>query len=220
MYAKVEALLAKAASTNYDAEAEACFAKAQDLITKYQLDERLLGHHDTLTSETWWFEAPYSLAKVTIAYVVCEANGIRAVTGGKAAKRYLKVIGFSNDIKMARWFSESAITHANVMLAQTRRDPRVHGKTFVQNFLMGFADTLSKQLVRQRNVTIESEGTGLVLVDRQKLVDEHFELAVGRTHARSNSNYTYNENAYSAGQSAAQNYTQRTAAASSRKELH
>lgn len=41
MLAKVQALIAKAESTEYGAEAEALYAKAQELMAKYAIDEAM-----------------------------------------------------------------------------------------------------------------------------------------------------------------------------------
>ena len=52
VYAKVRALLRKAESTSFPAEADALTAKAQDLLTRYALDVALVDEGGSASSST------------------------------------------------------------------------------------------------------------------------------------------------------------------------
>ncbi|MGH3444535.1 MAG: DUF2786 domain-containing protein, partial [Nocardioidaceae bacterium] len=85
---RVRSLLAKAESTEFDEEAEALSAKAQELITRHALD-RLLERADTgastgtgsaaVRNRRIWLDAPYLTAKAILVQTVAEANRCRSV---------------------------------------------------------------------------------------------------------------------------------------------
>lgn len=81
--AKVRALLAKAESTDFDGEAEALSAKAQELMSRYALDRAMLDHdrgarqHATLCRI--WLDNPYITAKAMLVDAVASSNRCRTV---------------------------------------------------------------------------------------------------------------------------------------------
>src|SRR4051812_16113332 len=84
--ARVRALLAKAESTTFDEEAEALTAKAQELITKYALDDLLAGAAETSTKtgpevgrRDLLLHPPYVSAKASLVDAVAVANRCRAI---------------------------------------------------------------------------------------------------------------------------------------------
>lgn len=82
MLDKVRGLLAKAESTEHEAEAEAFFAKAYELIQTYAIDEtdlRDAGGDDPIDTEKVWLPEPYSRAKVEIAFALSRHLGCYVV---------------------------------------------------------------------------------------------------------------------------------------------
>ena len=81
---RVKALLAKAESTTYAAEAETFTAGAQALMARHSIDTALLAaaadEPQGATGLRVWIEAPYESAKVSLLVAVAEANRCRTVS--------------------------------------------------------------------------------------------------------------------------------------------
>ncbi len=82
--AKVRALLAKAESTNFEHEAAALTAKAQELMSRHAIDEAMArgasgGSRDTPLIRRLPVDDPYAGPKSTLLAVVAAANGVRTV---------------------------------------------------------------------------------------------------------------------------------------------
>ncbi|THV42153.1 DUF2786 domain-containing protein [Glycomyces buryatensis] len=79
VYEKIRALLAKAESTDSDAEAEAFTAKAQQLIARHSINEALLAETPDAALEAAalrvYIEKPYEKPKSELLHVVADANG-------------------------------------------------------------------------------------------------------------------------------------------------
>ena len=81
---KVRALLAKAESTTFDAEAEAFTAKAQELMARHRIDRAVFDvggrqRPEEPASRRFGVGDPYADAKAMLLANVADANGCRAV---------------------------------------------------------------------------------------------------------------------------------------------
>lgn len=99
---KVRALLAKAEATEFPDEAEALSAKAQDLMSRYSLQEALT-HHDrgqvpTVAARRIWIENPYAAAKTSLVQAVSQANRCRAVWAERLG--FVTVVGCETDLAL------------------------------------------------------------------------------------------------------------------------
>ena len=82
MVARVQALLAKAESTDFPHEAEALFAKAQELMTRHLIDDTLARARtstDKPELRRLTMVAPYASAKFTLISAVGRANDVQVV---------------------------------------------------------------------------------------------------------------------------------------------
>ena len=97
--AKVRALLAKAESTTFPAEAEALSAKAQELMTRYRIDGvQLAGEGDPGPSgRRVWIDQPYIGPKVALLRAVARANSCRAIEIGSDGCVHL--VGHARDLE-------------------------------------------------------------------------------------------------------------------------
>ncbi|MFC7483656.1 DUF2786 domain-containing protein [Luedemannella flava] len=97
---RVRGLLAKAESTDYPAEAEAYTAKAQELITRYSLDEALLearaGDAVVPLARRIGVDHPYEAEKAALLDAVAAANRCYAVWSPELG--FATVFGFDADI--------------------------------------------------------------------------------------------------------------------------
>jgi hypothetical protein len=152
--ARVRALLAKAESTEYDAEAEALTAKAQELISRHAL-ERLLGQLDSgvgvgssIGARRIWLDAPYLLAKGMLVNAVATANRSRAVISETLG--CCTLVGAPRDLDAVELLSTSLLVQANVAMLrhgrQVDRGGTSRTRSFRQSFLIAYAGRIGERL--------------------------------------------------------------------------
>lgn len=186
--ARVRALLAKAESTDYEAEAEALTAKAQELVTRYAL-QRLLDRvdegerrtADRIGARRIWIDAPYVEAKASLLAAVATANRCRAVLSVDLG--FLTVVGEPGDLDVVDLLGTSLLLQANTAMlrqgTQVDRAGRSRTRSFRQSFLLSYAVRIGERLRAVETATVaESEQPDRllpVLHATQRAVDEHTE---------------------------------------------
>jgi hypothetical protein len=163
---RVRALLAKAESTTFEAEAEAFTAKAQELIARHAIDEALL--HDVRdvgepAARRVLVDDPYASAKAYLVQVVADANHCRSVQ--TPALGWVTVFGYDHDLDAVELLAASLLTQATagMVRAGPKRDldGRSVTRSFRRAFLIGFAERVGERLRRatqeQVSVTAESD---------------------------------------------------------------
>ncbi len=195
LLARVQALLAKAEATDYDDEAEALSAKAQELVSRHSL-ERLLaqataGQPDERPEvRRLWLEAPYVFPKAMLVHVVADANRCRSVV--TEALGFCTLIGAAADLDAVEILVPSLLVQAHVAMARCGRQADRSGtsrtRSFRQSFLLAYADRISERLRSADEQAVVSSGHGSELVPvlarhREQVdaaCDELFPRAVGR----------------------------------------
>jgi hypothetical protein len=174
MLDKVRALLAKAASTEFEEEAEALAAKAQELIAKHSIDESLVNAKrsdgQTPSIVEMDIESPYASAKFTLLSYIAHANDCEAIWSSYSQKATL--IGFSHDIEAIELMYTSLLLQATSSMlasgAQTDWRGRSRTKSFRQSFLVAYARRVGQRLHEAREAVVEEEtaktGTSVALV--------------------------------------------------------
>jgi hypothetical protein len=169
--ARVRALLAKAESTEFDEEAEALTAKAQELIARHAITEALVHAADDVgepLARRILLDDPYADAKASLASEVSLANRCRAVHIG--AYGWVTVFGFAHDLDAVELLSASLLVQATGAMTRqgSRRD--AHGRSttrsFRRAFLFGFAHRIGERL-RQAN---DQEMSATADSDQQRLL--------------------------------------------------
>jgi Protein of unknown function (DUF2786) len=189
--AKVRALLAKAESTQFDDEAEALSAKAQELISRYAL-ERLLGASEGRGDEPAvrriWLDAPYLRAKAALVDSVAGANRCRAAVAESIGCSV--VVGSRADLDAVELLVTSLLVQANTaMLRQGRRSDRSgrsRTRGFRQSFLFAYAERIGERL-RSATTSVEVAGAASalpVLRRHEEKVSEAFDAMVPHTLSR------------------------------------
>jgi hypothetical protein len=162
MLSKVRSLLAKAESTEFAAEAEALTAKAQDLMTRYAIDEALLaadaGESVDVDGVRVLIDQPYALEKATLLHVVAEANRVRAVWNEFAS--CVTLVGLAVDIGQVDLLFTSTLVQAT--RAMTQAD--LSGAAFRRAFLHAFAVRIGERLTTSTEEAVASYGSALVPV--------------------------------------------------------
>jgi hypothetical protein len=150
--ARVRALLAKAESTEFDEEAEALSAKAQELISRYALD-RLVADgpardRSDLQVRRLWLDAPYLRAKAALVSAVASANRCRAASAERWG--FCVVVGAAHDLDAVDLLVTSLLVQADAaMLRHGRRSDRAgttRTRSFRQSFLTAYATRIGHRL--------------------------------------------------------------------------
>jgi uncharacterized protein DUF2786 len=214
--AKVRALLAKAESTEFTEEAEAFFAKAQELMSRYSLERAALNvaDHDDPGRGTGgrriWLDNPYLRPRSILVHAVAEANRCRAVYTDLG---FLTVVGEATDTEIVEVLSTSLLVQASRAMRAAGSQVNWRGqsrtKSFRYAFLTSYAQRISERLreaaAQAQAAVTESLGDGRllpVLAARERAVAQRFrELfpQVGTARAMSVSNAA----GWSAGRAAA-----------------
>jgi hypothetical protein len=207
--AKVRALLAKAESTEFPDEADAFFAKAQELMSRYSLERAAIdaladaGGAGTIPVRTAgrriWLDNPYLSPKSMLVGAVAEANRCRAVFASGLG--LVTVIGEETDTDIVEVLTTSLLVQAGraMLAAGSRTDQRGQSRTksFRQSFLISYAQRIGERLntaaEQAESEVSESVGDGRllpVLAARERAVQERvselFPLLVSRRVSVSN----------------------------------
>lgn len=187
VYEKIRALLAKAESTDSDAEAEAFTAKAQQLIARHSINEALLAESSDAAPEAAavrvHIEKPYEKPKSELLHVVADANGCRSVYSSAAG--FATVVGGRTDLRSVELLYNSLLVQATSAMtragARQDRAGRSRTRSFRQSFLASFAVRIGERLAESADATAravsEETGTDLVPVlrSRRETVDARTE---------------------------------------------
>ena len=181
---KVRAMLAKAESTTFEAEAEAFTAKAQELMARHAIDAALIDSAaevgESPTAVRIAVDDPYVEAKSLLLQVVADAVGCRAVFLPRLAMS--TVVGFATDLAAVELMYTSLLVQAQTaMVAAARTAPpgtRPRSRGFRSSFLFSFASRIGQRLEEiNAFVLAESEAERGIevlpaLLSRDALVDD------------------------------------------------
>jgi hypothetical protein len=205
----IRALLAKAESTEFAAEAEALSAKAQAMMTRHAIDEALLHAADADSIEVLGrrvlIDSPYALEKVHLLSAVGRANRTRVVWMEDLSMA--TVVGTPVDIDQVELLFVSLLIQSTRAMAEAGtaqpgsfdRSPR-----FRRSFLTSYAVRIGERLRAADAETTASYGSELVPVLRrqEEAVDTVYEQLFPHTREAS-STRTYDRRGWDAGREAA-----------------
>lgn len=208
---KIRALLAKAENTPFPDEAKAFFEGAQRLMTLYAIDEAMLRDAKPTTKPVVVpvkLTAPYIRSKGILLAVVARANGCRVVAPMRVREKGGEVsytlFGYESSVQVVEaLFTSLLVQMTSEMLACEKDIPAsVHGKTWKNNFLLGFATEIQSRLKKAKDEVVAKTGMGLVLVQDEKKVDTFVDDYYGHKLASSTVTASYNAQARQAGRAA------------------
>lgn len=186
--AKIRALLAKAESTEYDAEAESFTAKAQELMTRHRIDRATLSEegssHGEVVGRRVGVDNPYADTKAMLLGGIASANACRAVWS--KALGFATIFGVPEDLDGVEELYTSLLLQAGAALRREGSKIDRYGRSrtarFRRSFMVGFAAGVSHRLRDAADDTVrraESE-TGVALVP---LLDARDRAAEDAMHA-------------------------------------
>ncbi|MEU6072921.1 DUF2786 domain-containing protein [Micromonospora sp. NPDC047074] len=153
MLDRVRALLAKAESTTYPAEAEALTGKAQELIARHSIDQALLAGvaepADQPGGVRLGTEPPYAGAKALLAQEVAAANRCEAVWSDDLG--FTTVLGWPADLEAVELLYTSLLVQATAAMLRGRDERRTRGggrrtRDYDESFLNAFALRIGERL--------------------------------------------------------------------------
>ncbi len=157
----IRALLAKAEATEFPDEAEAFFAKASELISRWAIDEAMLWADADASGREQpdelqlMMHAPYLPQKAVLVGAVATAHGCRAVrivSPPGVGKEVISVVGFPTEL---RWV-DTLVTSLMVQLTSAMLARCPSGLTpsasasWRRSFIIGFAEEVGRRLETDR----------------------------------------------------------------------
>ncbi|MEO8889293.1 MAG: DUF2786 domain-containing protein [Jatrophihabitantaceae bacterium] len=182
MLAKVRALLAKAESTEFDEEAEALSAKAQDLMTRYSLHravaDRSHGTESGVRARRIWLDAPYVSAKAMLVNAVAAVNRCGCVVTEQLG--FVTIVGDDVDQRVVEILSTSLLVQATRAMtaagSQISRYGTSRTRSFRHSFLIAYAGRIRERLQHSNDSAAAAEDSAQllpVLAARSQAVDDH-----------------------------------------------
>jgi len=185
--AKVRSLLAKAEATEFEEEAGAFLAKAQELMARHNLDRAAVeaGREDAQAVEgrRCWLDDPYLKQKAYLMHVVAKANRCRSVDDYQLGMSTL--FGAPDDLATVEMLFTSLLVHATRQMTLRATWPAKRGlgasarrPAYRRSFLLAYADRIGARLCEASQAAtkaaVQDNGDRLlpVLVSRLRLVDE------------------------------------------------
>ncbi|MEV6843833.1 DUF2786 domain-containing protein [Actinoplanes sp. NPDC051411] len=154
---RVRALLAKAESTDFPAEAEAYSAKAQELIARHSIEEALTARDRVEVvpyAKRIGVDHPYEGEKAGLLDAVARANHCRTVWSPEFG--FSTVFGFDADIDAVELLYTSLLVQAN--RAMVRDEPakgKARIKAFRRSFLVAYSVRIGERLSEATRHEIE-----------------------------------------------------------------
>jgi hypothetical protein len=208
--AKVRALLAKAESTDFDDEAGALTAKAQELMSRYALDRALLDHGNGLRQQATlcriWLDNPYVNAKAMLVDAVASSNRCCAVLDTRWG--FDVVVGDEGDLRAVELLVTSLLLQGTRAMLSTGSQQTRSGvsrtRSYRQAFLVAYASRIGERLREANEASVSAihdDRLLPVLSARSRAVDELMEQRFPRLVHKSVS--ITNSAGWGAGQAAA-----------------
>lgn len=218
MMARVEALLAKAESTEFPEERDSFIAKAQELMTKYAIEEASLRQGksaDEVTVEHIQInmdQIKYTKALALLITAVAKAQNAYVVftrkSGNQRGYAFCTIFGSPSALDLCAMLISSLHKQMEISLAKTPIPEGVHGKTFRNNFVIAFAQEIHARLDQAKQETIRGEtekSAALVLMneaERSEQAGRQFFWSIGKA---SGPTGRFSPEGYRAGKQAGQN---------------
>lgn len=210
---RVRALLAKAESTEFPAEAEALTEKAQELMARYAIDQALVSSGtdggraagERPRSRRVLIHDPYAKGKSYLLSQVADVNRCQAVWSKDMG--FSTVFGFAPDLAVTDILYTSLVSQcstAMIAASRTVASPR----SFRESFVLSFAIHIGERLAAATAATVAEATAELgeallpVLAARTEQVDAARDEAFPRL--RSNTIRVTDSRGWAAGQAAAE----------------
>jgi hypothetical protein len=179
MVRKVQGLLAKAERTDIKAEADAFFAKAEELMLRYAIDEARLAEFRGVKAaeskpvmETYTYSTTdnNAVGKMDLIHAAARGHRVRMVLAPALSSKRVKtcyLIGMRRDVDFVKTLYTSLLVQAmrEAALAWERSDQWGGKSAYVTSFLSGYGATVHRRLQELTAAVRAEDPTGMALVD-------------------------------------------------------
>lgn len=198
MLGRIRALLSKAEATTFEEEADAFTAKAQDLMTRYAIDEALLEEADgngDVVSRRIHIDNPYAQTKVQLLSTVGSINRVRVIWDDHHGMA--TAVGMDVDLQLVEMLFTSLLVQATRALTDVGNirsaDPGYRSgrpnrsPSFRRAFLLAYANRVGERLAASSTSASTAAGSSHgaelvpVLARRAKAVDTTFDRLFPQT---------------------------------------
>jgi hypothetical protein len=175
-------------------EFEAAQRKAQELITKYQIEEAQLSNHDAgqgIVRHRIDIPDPYVLDKVVLLNTVARRNFCKVLRG----QGYALLYGYQSDIELSLALYrvlESDMINRMLYELEKAKDSTFSKVSWKKSFFSGYAVGVGERLDQAKSKQAQkSSGTDLVLRDKQQGIEKFWdELPKGSSNVRRIASYS------------------------------
>jgi hypothetical protein len=181
MMNKIMALLAKAESTEYEAEAAAYLAKAEQLMVRYSIEQADLKPAERDKIVTMRVDITRNRPDHVLRNNVAIVNDVSFLRDWD--NRHGTLVGYEADIAFVQALVASLILQRETFLAHEPRPEYEHGRTFNHGFRLGFANRVYRRLLDAKAKIVRETGTGteLVLASKRQQVEDRFKELFPKT---------------------------------------
>ena len=210
---KIRGLMAKAASTEFEAEAQAFADKAAELMARYGVEQAMIADRDPASdpveNRTIHLENPYAQAKSLLLHHIAQALNCHMIYSSPSQNNGMAfglLFGARSDLERVEFLYTSLVLQSVRMAVRTHA-PHAYSSSAVsayrRSWLIGFANRIGERLQASKTQATRDAGTGaeLVLVNRQELAQRAAKQAFPNTRKRAAT--ISRGDAYRAGQAAA-----------------
>lgn len=188
---KVQKLLNVANRSDKPGEIAAAQLLAQQLITKYQIEEAQLhgnSMNGDITSVHIATRNPYAIDKATLLNSIALPNFCKVLRGDE----YCIIYGYASDIELCvalyDVLSMHMISEMTVKLKKLKESSteKIRTKEWVRGFFGGYAINIGERIKQAKKDTIkevDSNGTSLALVlrNKQHVIEDYWQQLVRNT---------------------------------------
>lgn len=218
MITRIAALMAKAERAGSKHEAEAYFAKAQELMSKHAIDEALVmlskGGDPQALIESEIIDCGTDRSVQNLLWIVAKNNNCAPIyvwrsyysKSGQLRKKTdrIQIYGTRSDIEFTKMLFASLLMFCQQTLALMREvsPEKYSGKAYGYSFRLGFGTGVGAKMRMARDTATREAGAGkeLVLRDKAKIAEAALEAANPDSTKRSGVLTYSNSDAYKAGQ--------------------
>ena len=179
MLDRIRALLAKAESTTFDAEADSFMAKAQELMARYAIDHAMIeagaspqGLAAGVRARRVHIDDPYAPQKAQLLGVVASTNGAKVVWHDDFGSA--TVMGFDVELDLTELtFTSLLVQMTRSMAAAGGPGSRTRSPAFRRAFMLSFAVRIGERLDEAVHIARDEAGEtyGAALVPVQEARD-------------------------------------------------
>lgn len=216
---KVSALLAKAERTENEHEAEAFFEKAQELMSKWAIDDAMLraagggkAKADPLIVRRVDLPNSYFNANVDLIVCIARANDVKLVMGRpyRGSQGYVRLAGHESDVKNVESLYVNLLIQVTREVRKARQEPGDWSSPYVfrNTFRSAFASRIGERLQeakRRATATARTEhgsGMDLVLRDKGEVVSRFYHEQFPKTRASRGGQRSWSGSGAAAGRAA------------------